>query len=840
MRLNGAMTRYADPQRCPDCRHPISFDNPVCPTCGLPLRGPLVAELFQTLTAADALLARVRATVAVAPPAEDLVSGLTPGAGAEPPPPRVRRGLSAASVPQILLGLGAVCLLVAAVVFLAVTWSAMGVGGRTATLAGFTLVTGGLAAWTARRALRGAAESLSLVALGLLAMDVFGARTAGWLGDLSPEGLLILLGAVLVGAGGATAVVGRRTPVGRLTAPQLVAGAGVLLLSWGIADLAGGSAESLIAATVVAGLCAMGAARIDLPLSAVGAAVVAGLAWVGQLLAAIEAVDEATVRTLWVDLDGWQLLVSAALAATPALMRSLPLPGRVAAAAVGLGVLSLAVALPALDEGPTALGLAALVAAVAVGALGWLLPRPWGLSALLTQVVSAAGLVVVVVEVAGTAGTRLLMAAAATWSGLTGDHLPGGPPADLPAPWLAPLAVLGLLGTGAALTRASATVDSRVSWGLCSRAGTGLVAAAAGAALACYPVPVWSLLLALVAAGGGFLAMWLVRRHGVLLTFGSLFVLAAGMVGWYDEWLTVLALTALLCAAGLVHLRAHDVATAAVAGAAVPVALTGIVWTSGALLDAAGPWVALAGLLLLSTLVLGLPSGPRAWWVSDATPARTGVEAGVASGALMLGALGVITGPTAEDATWAAVYLTVAGATVVAQSLLRADRRPMAWPGSALLMLASWVRLVDLDVTEPEPYTMPAAVALVLFGLVRLRRDPDADTLRALGPGLALALLPSLLWALEEPVTLRGLLLGLGCLGLVLGALHTRWAAPLLLGAGVGAVLVFRMAAPYLGDAVPRWVLIGGAGALLMVVGITWERRLQEARQMMGLMRALR
>lgn len=833
------MTRYADPQRCPDCRHPISFDNPVCPACGLPLRGPLVAELFQTLTAADALLARVRATVAVAPPAEDLVPGLTPGPGTGPPP-RVRRGLSAASVPQILLGLGALCLLVAAVVFLAVTWSAMGVGGRTATLAGFTLVTGGLAAWTARRALRSAAESLSLVALGLLAMDVFGARTAGWLGDLSPADFLILLGVVLVGAGGATAIVGRRTPVGRLTAPQLVAGAGVLLLSWGIADLAGGSAGSLIAATVVAGLCAVGAARIDLPLTAASSALVASLAWVVQLVDALEAVHEATVRALWVDLDVWQLLVSAALAATPALRRSLPLPGRVAAAAVGLGVLSLAVTLPALDEDPTTLGLAALAAAVAVGVVGWLLPRPWGLSALLTQVAATAGLVVVLLEVAGTAGTRLLMAAAATWSGLTGDLLPGGLPADLPAPWLAPLAVLGLLGTGAALTRASATVDSLVSWAVSSRAGTGLVAAAAVAALACYPVPVWTVLLALVAAGGGFLAWWLVRRHGLLLAFGSLFILAAGVVGWYDEWLTVLALAALLCAAGLVHLRAHGVATAAVAGAVVPLALAGIVWTWGVLLEAAGPWVALAGLLTLATLVLALPSGPRAWWASDATPARTGVEAGTAWGAVMLGTLGVVTGPAAAEATWAAVYLTVAGTTVVAQSLLRADRRPMAWPGSALLMLASWVRLVDLDVTEPEPYTMPAAAALVLVGLVRLRRDPDADTLRALGPGLALGLLPSLLWVLEEPVTLRGLLLGLGCVGLVLGALHTRWAAPLLLGAGVGAVLVFRMAAPYVGDAVPRWVLIGGAGALFMVVGITWERRLQEARQMMGLMRALR
>ena len=47
-----------------------------------------------------------------------------------------------------------------------------------------------------------------------------------------------------------------------------------------------------------------------------------------------------------------------------------------------------------------------------------------------------------------------------------------------------------------------------------------------------------------------------------------------------------------------------------------------------------------------------------------------------------------------------------------------------------------------------------------------------------------------------------------------------------MLGATVGALLVLRLAAPYVGDAVPRWVLIGGAGAVLIAVGATWERRL--------------
>jgi hypothetical protein len=56
----------------------------------------------------------------------------------------------------------------------------------------------------------------------------------------------------------------------------------------------------------------------------------------------------------------------------------------------------------------------------------------------------------------------------------------------------------------------------------------------------------------------------------------------------------------------------------------------------------------------------------------------------------------------------------------------------------------------------------------------------------------------------------------------------------------VGALLVLRLAGPYVAAAVPRWVLIGMAGALLVALGATWERRLTEARQLVGYVRALR
>jgi hypothetical protein len=150
------------------------------------------------------------------------------------------------------------------------------------------------------------------------------------------------------------------------------------------------------------------------------------------------------------------------------------------------------------------------------------------------------------------------------------------------------------------------------------------------------------------------------------------------------------------------------------------------------------------------------------------------------------------------------------------------------------------VRLADVGVHQPEPYTLPAAVALLVVGLLQLRRRPEEDTVRVLGPGLGLALTPSLLWVLGDPTTLRALLLGLACLGLVLVGLRLRWTAPLLLGAVVGAAVVLRCAAPYVGDAVPRWATIGGAGVLLVALGTTWEARVREARLLLGYVRQLR
>ncbi|MGN6574146.1 MAG: SCO7613 C-terminal domain-containing membrane protein [Nocardioides sp.] len=868
--------RYADPTRCPDCSGPIVYGDLTCPTCGLPLRGDTAARLFQTLTVADSLLdalragARVPVGAATGPvPSGTAVGGLPgtgsagrvagpvagpvagddgipggpglPGGPSLPPPP-AHHGLTAASVPKILLTLGAACLLIAALVFLAVTWSVMGVGGRTATLVGFTLITAGLAAAMARRDLRGAAEALSVVSLGLLTLDTFGAQDAGWLGDLSTASFLVVLGVLLAVVAGAAAVLVRRTPAGGLTGAQIVAGLGVGVAGIGVGDL---DAISLplaqILAVLVAGSATAVAHRARLTFTTALAGFVAAVFWMVQLADATSAAAPASLHSLWVDLDAWRLLVAAALVGVLVRVTALPRPARVAAAATAYGVLTLTAGFPSLYDSATAVALAALGALVAAALVTWLLPRPWGLTGTLVQAVAGLSALATLASVAVLATTRLADAASAAWAGTTGGHLVGTIPGELPAAWLAPLCVLALAGTALALAKASPTADRVVSTLTDVPVATAVLLLSGVATLASYDVPVWSVVLVLLVAAAGFLAWWLHRRAVSALLATTVFTAGALGVGAYDEWLSAAALAAALLIAGAVHLRAAPTDLAGVAGAVVAGTLAGSAWTWGTLAGAAEPWTALAGLVLLGAVVLTLHLYPDEWWGCEApATARAGVEVGAAVSALPLGMAGVLLADRATEPTWTAVYLTVAGVVVTALSLLREDRRALTWLGGLLLTMASWVRLWDIGVREPEPYTLPSAVVLLAVGLVYLRRHYAAATITALAPGLGLALVPSLLWVLADPAGLRALLLGLACLGLLVGGLRLRWTAPVVAGAVVGGIEVVRLAAPYIGDAVPRWVLIGAAGALLILLGVTWERRLRDARQVIGFVQGLR
>src|SRR5262249_16474509 len=157
-----------------------------CPRCSLPLTGETVVSLFTTLQEADRLLARLRrektrVPVPVTVGAATASGGLLEGTAPYPAARRIEESTEwpqggGGSIPRLLLSVGALCLLVAAVTFLAVAWSWLGVGGRTVVLVALTAASFTAVGLLFQRSLRTAAEALSVVGLGLLALDVVGIR----------------------------------------------------------------------------------------------------------------------------------------------------------------------------------------------------------------------------------------------------------------------------------------------------------------------------------------------------------------------------------------------------------------------------------------------------------------------------------------------------------------------------------------------------------------------------------------------------------------------------------------------------------------------------------------
>jgi hypothetical protein len=292
-------------------------------------------------------------------------------------------------------------------------------------------------------------------------------------------------------------------------------------------------------------------------------------------------------------------------------------------------------------------------------------------------------------------------------------------------------------------------------------------------------------------------------------------LMAAGVVlGLHTAAWSLASQTATLVVLPLVALGCAALAVPRQAWPAVPVALSGLLATAhvsalGTALDLAPDQVgallllAVAGALLAAALL-----DPQR---------RAGAETSALVGGLAAAAL------AAGDVGWLSWVLAGLGLLALATAL-RPDRRAAALVGGLLLSASSWVRLADAGVTAPEPYVLPLAAAALVLGGLRRRAEPTTGSWAAYGPGLLLALAPSLLAGLTGDGLRRPLLVGAAALAVVLVGARTRLQAPLAVGAGVLLVVALDLLGPY-AAALPRWLSLGGAGALLLVVGATYEQR---------------
>jgi len=183
-----------------------------------------------------------------------------------------------------------------------------------------------------------------------------------------------------------------------------------------------------------------------------------------------------------------------------------------------------------------------------------------------------------------------------------------------------------------------------------------------------------------------------------------------------------------------------------------------------------------------------------------------------------------------EERRWLAGALTVAVPMLLVAALSPA-RRAYAWCGAAAAVAATWAWLAVAHVTLVEAYTLPAAAVALLAGAVSGRGRPHRSSWLLLGPGTAVALLPSLGMTIHQGGMARPLLLTGGALLAVLSGARGRLQAPLVLGAftllALGVEAVLPVAAQ-----LPRWLTIGAAGLLLLWLGATTERRIAQLREL--------
>ena len=814
-------TTYADPTRCPDCRAVLPHDPQVCRVCSLPLTGEAVTSLFRTLQEADRILDTLRSQKRPV----DVVTATTPVSGSHlqgvDPYPAASRSTAVSqparvrgsSVPRILLSLGALCLLVAAVTFLAVAWSWLGVGGRTTVLVVLTGASLGLSVVLVRRGLVAAAESLSVIGLGMLALVVIGARHAGWLGAIDDAQLTLVTGAVVATAALVLLVGSASRP---MYAPALIAPVAVLVATFGAQSPLESPLPSVVGVVVLLGLGRIGTVLPSIPLTTASIAMAAP-AWLYVVVTGFDmAGDPITVSHYVGDLTAWPILAATVLVALvgPATgVRRVENGGYAVAGLVGtFGVL-----LPVLDNAATPMTAAVTAAAFVWAAVVAVAPRRVRAAALLPL----AGSVVIPTVAACLLAAEALRA-------VTTIGAPFSRPFDVHvaststevSPLLLVPALLALAVAGCAALGLVEPVR-RSTWAL---ATGGAVVLGSMVTLPLYDVPLAAVVGLLVAAAGAcFVCAERLRGSTADMVRSTTLVLMTGaaLLALPSD-LMVSAVLAVACVmAGYLMARAD--ATGAAASFCFPIAFTGLVWAGANVVGIDGEYRAIPVLLVLGALAIWRP--------------QLELETSAAASSVVVSAAAVT---LASDVYVSlAVHLTIAGVLVTASSIVNPSRRLLAWPGGLLLAAATWVRLIDLGVHVPEAYTLPSALALVAVGAWRLRRDDHSATLAVLAPGLALATVPSLVATLDDPYSLRALLLGAACLVLVVGGAAFRWSAPLVVGAVVGGLLVLLEIAPYAAQ-VPTWVSIGISGAVLLAAGITWESRMNDVRRASRYVAALR
>ena len=819
---------FFDSSRCPSCSAALPQRPLRCPACGVDLTGPIVTDLVTTLRRADTLVMQMRADLASAVADQPRTPagsppGLPPQASPDMTP--ARSWFAGTSVGVILLVLGALCVLAAGAVFIAVEWMLLPLVVRALILIVITAGFGLFAQLALRRGLRATAEAMAIVACGMFVLDLAAARRTDLpgLADLATAPYEILAGFLLAGAAGTAALV-VRTHRRWLWSLDAAVALGMARAAVGSLRLSSDEhAVTSVTVAVVASLLYVACRRLRLPVAMWSALGLGGVAWFVAVAVGTEGAADHIGSDAGRVAASWPALTVALVAGLWSVRLTHAVGRRVAAGASLLPVL-LVFEIVGWSHG-WVVGTSVMLVGYVIAALasarvstGWS-PAVGG-SALLLGLSSVVGLVPTLLALAA----RIGLAPVGDWRGPRGLplNLLGG---DV-GPWLLPLTALVVLSL---LPRI--TIDGhRLS--LDRHHTAGVFVATLGVLPMLYGAGFWVSMTVLMVVAAILLCAARLWRHDSLLVMAVSLLVIIRVCAYYDPLANPLAWTliALACLAWALTERR-------------PVVGAGFLTAAGLFaLFAAAEWLTFAraprpihGLVIVAIGSLGLLASQRLRGGAPdgmALTRRVGEGLSVTWAAVGLAMAG-------SSPSHRALELTVAGVAAGITAYLSDDRRRAGWVSGALLTMASWIRLADTSVAAVEWYTTPAATALLVYGVRRLRHHPGESSWRCLGPGMALALTPSLFVALDEPMTWRGLIVGLASVALVAMGVRLRLAAPFALGVVATGLLAVRNIGP-VAAFVPRWGLLFLVGAAFLWAGMTWESRVKDVRTASRYVRGLR
>ena len=193
-------------------------------------------------------------------------------------------------------------------------------------------------------------------------------------------------------------------------------------------------------------------------------------------------------------------------------------------------------------------------------------------------------------------------------------------------------------------------------------------------------------------------------------------------------------------------------------------------------------------------------------------------------------AAGLLLVAVAEAAGTHGAIASATATAAVAVSLLAGSllwETPVTAVAGAFAVVSVEADLALHQVHQPESYAAAPAVVLLVIAATRMWRRPTVSS-RVLVPGLVAALLPSTSLAVGGDVGRQAAVLAVAAAVVAAGA-QLRLAALLEVGGTAMLLVVASVLGPHI-VVLPRWVSLGTVGAALLVLGSTWERRLQEMR----------